>query len=166
MNQLLSASRYIIIIAVLGSLVASITLLIYGGLETVALVMDAIASGKVSSKGAKLLSLSFIELVDLFLLSTVFLIVALGLYELFIDDGLKLPTWLEIHTLDDLKAKLIGVVIVVLAVLFLGQVVSWDGQRDLMQLGAGISMVIAALTYFLSAKLKGKSSVPRSSDES
>jgi len=156
MNKFLSLSRYMIIVAVLGSLVASITLLVYGGLETVALVADAIASGKVSGKGAKLLSLSFIELVDLFLLSTVFLIVALGLYELFIDDGLQLPKWLEIHTLDDLKAKLIGVVIVVLAVLFLGQVVSWDGQRDLMQLGAGIAMVIAALTYFLSAKVKNK----------
>jgi len=160
MNKLLSASRYMIIIAGLGSLVASITLLIYGGLETIALVSDAIASGKVSGKGAKLLSLSFIELVDLFLLSTVFLIVALGLYELFIDDTLKLPGWLQIHTLDDLKGKLVGVVIVVLAVLFLGQVVSWDGQRDLMQLGVGIAVVIVALTYFLSAKLKGKSSAP------
>ncbi len=161
MNRLLSMSRYTIIVAVLGSLVASLTLLIYGGLETIVLVTDAVASGKVSGKGAKLLSLSFIELVDLFLLSTVFLIVALGLYELFIDDTLDLPNWLQIHTLDDLKAKLVGVVIVVLAVLFLGQVVSWDGQRDLMQLGAGIAMVIFALTYFLSAKLKSKNSDPK-----
>lgn len=44
---------------------------------------------------------------------------------------IQLPDWLEIHTLDDLKDKLIGVIVVVLAVLFLGQIVAWDGQRDL-----------------------------------
>ena len=60
---------------------------------------------------------------------------------------------------DDLKHKLIGVVIVVLAVLFLGHVVAWDGQRDLLRLGGAIALVIAALSYFLStAKGGGKGS--------
>lgn len=44
---------------------------------------------------------------------------------------------------------LIGVVIVVLGVLFLGEVAAWDGERDLLRYGAGIALVIGALTYFL-----------------
>jgi hypothetical protein len=59
-----------------------------------------------------MLALSFIEVVDLFLLWTVFLIIALGLYELFISSDLKLPGWLVIRTLDDLEVELVGVVIV------------------------------------------------------
>ena len=85
---------------------------------------------------------------------TVVLIIALGLYELFIDPELKLPEWLEIRHLDDLKSKLTKVVVVVLAVLFLGQTASWDGERDLLRYGAAIALVIAALTWFLREKPK------------
>ena len=77
------------------------------------------------------------------------LIIALGLYALFVDDTLPLPHWLEIHDLDDLKAKLLSVVVVVLAVLFLGEVVKWDGRRELLGLGVAIAAVIAGLTFFL-----------------
>lgn len=150
----LARSRYLILIAVAGSFLAATTLLAYGGIEVVVLIAQAITYGEVSQKGAKSLALAFIEMVDLFLLGTVFYIVALGLYELFIDDELPLPQWLEIHDLDGLKNKLVGVVIVVLAVLFLGQVVTWDGERDLLGYGASIALIIAALTYFLGSKGK------------
>ena len=141
---LLNGSRYLVIIAVLGSLAAAAALFIYGAAETVSVISHTIAKMDISSKGAKQLALSFIEIVDLFLLGTVLLMIALGLYELFIDNKLKLPEWLQIRTFDDLKNKLVGVVLVVLAVLFLGHVVASDGSRDLLGLGLAIAAVIAA----------------------
>lgn len=155
--RILASTRYLVIVPVVCIFVAAVGLQIYGAVGTFQAIGDAIAAGKVSSKGAKELLLRFIELVDLFLLGTVLFVIAIGLYELFIDDTVPVPPWLEIHDLDDLKEKLIGVVIVVLGVLFLGQVISWDGQRDLLSPGAAIALVIAALTYFLSQK-KAKSS--------
>ena len=157
LRPILSSSRYVVIAAVLGALAASLSLFVYGLAETAVVITQTIAKAEVSSKGAKALALEFIEIVDLFLLGTVMLMIALGLYELFIDADLQLPDWLQIRTFDDLKHKLIGVVIVVLAVLFLGHVVAWDGQRDLLRLGGAIALVIAALSYFLStAKGGGK----------
>lgn len=153
-KALLNHARYLVVIAVAGSLLASLALIVYGGVEAVVLVVDAVRAATVSAKGAKMLALSFIEVVDLFLLGTVFLIIALGLYELFISSDLKLPGWLVIRTLDDLKNKLVGVVIVVLAVLFLGNVVIWDGERDLLGFGTAIALVIAALTWFLKSASK------------
>ncbi len=152
-QRFVSASRYLIFIPAFGSFIAATTLFIYGAVE-IAILVAATAQTEVSSKGAKALALSFIEIVDIFLLGTVLYITALGLYELFIDDSLPLPDWLSIHHLDDLKDKLTGVVIVVMGVLFLGQVVTWDGQRDLLNYGAAIALVIAALTYFLSQRSK------------
>jgi uncharacterized membrane protein YqhA len=149
---MLSASRYLIIIAVIGALLAATSLLVYGFLEVIKLVWTLIETGEISRKGAKAMAVEFIEIIDLFLMGTVFYIIALGLYELFIDNRIKLPEWLEIRNLDDLKNKLISVVIVVLAVLFLGQAITWDGQRDLMGFGIGIAAVIAALTWFLGQK--------------
>lgn len=156
LRQLLSSSRYVVITAVLGALAASMALFVYGLAETAVAIAQAIAKAEVSSKGAKALALEFIEIVDLFLLGTVMLMIALGLYELFIDADLELPDWLQIRSFDDLKHKLIGVVIVVLAVLFLGYVVAWDGQRDLLRPGLAIALVIAALSYFLSTAKGGK----------
>jgi uncharacterized membrane protein YqhA len=153
MRRLVSLSRYLIIIPALGSFIAATTLIVYGAVETVQLVGETFALG-VSSKGAKAMALAFIEVVDLFLLGTVIYIIALGLYELFIDENLPLPAWLSIHNLDDLKNKLTGVIIVVMGVLFLGQVVTWDGQRDLLRYGSAVALVIAALTYFLNQRSK------------
>ena len=155
-SQLLGASRFIVILAVLGALLAAITLLVYGLLETGKLILVTIEQGEISRTWAKSLALEFIEIVDLFLLGTVFYIIAVGLYELFISTKVPLPDWLTIETLDDLKNKLIAVVIVVLGVLFLGQVVAWDGSKDLLGYGAAIALVIAALTYFLTSKTGGK----------
>lgn len=152
MSNLLGASRFMIILAVIGALLAATTLLVFGLVETGLLIEKTISNGEVSRKVAKALALEFIEIIDLFLLGTVFYIVAIGLYELFISTDIKVPAWLSIKTLDDLKNKLIAVVIVVLGVLFLGQVVSWDGERDLMGYGIAIALVIVALSYFLSQK--------------
>jgi len=152
--RIIQMSRFIILLAVIGSLAASLTLLVYGTVQTFYTIFDVIAAWSVSSKGLKLLVISFIEAVDVFLLGIVFYIIALGLYELFIDDTIPLPDWLVIHNLDDLKHKLVGVLVVVIGVLFLGHAISWDGRRDLLGFGAACGMVIAALTWCLS--LKGK----------
>jgi uncharacterized membrane protein YqhA len=152
--KLLSASRYLIIVAVLATLLAATTLLIYGAVATVTLLRSFATAGLGGPEGAKGLILACIELTDLFLLATVLYVIAIGLFELFVDDRLELPHWLEIHDLNDLKEKLIGVLVVVMAVLFLGQVVTWDGRLNLLPYGAAIALVIAALTYFTSHKAK------------
>lgn len=93
-----------------------------------------------------------IQVVDYFLFATVFYLVALGLFSLFVDDNLPLPNWLEFHTFDDLKGSLIGVVIVALGIFFLGKAVVWEEGSDLFYFGATVSLIIFSLTYFLSVK--------------
>jgi len=156
LRLILNSSRYLVVAAVVGALAAALALYVYGLAETAVVIWRAVEKAEVSSKGAKAMALEFIEIVDLFLLGTVLLMISLGFYELFIGSDLKLPEWLQIRTFDDLKLKLVGVVIVVLAVLFLGHVVAWNGERDLLRLGAAIALVIAALTYFLSTAKGGK----------
>jgi uncharacterized membrane protein YqhA len=155
LSRALAKSRYLVLIAVLGSALAAFVLVIYGGISIYNVIAQTFQES-VSNKGIKSLALSFIEIIDVFLLATVFYIIAVGLYELFIDDKVPLlPAWLEIHTLDDLKNKLISVVIVVMGVLFLGNVVSWKGDPSILYLGAAVALMITALTYFLGQQ-KGK----------
>lgn len=138
-------TRYVVMIPVAGLFFGAVTLVVMAGVEVYKTIVEALA-GHLDKKVAVL---DFIELADVFLLATVLYIMALGLFELFIDDSLPLPHWLEIHTLDDLKEKLVGVVVVVLAVSFLGKVIEADSSKALMELGIGVAAVIGALSYFL-----------------
>ena len=154
MQRLLSSSRYLVIIAVIGTFIAATTLLIYAGISKVQQIIHTIKYSTVTAKGAKALALGFIENTDIFLVGTVLYIMSLGLYELFIDDTITLPEWLVMHSLDDLKGKLIGVIVVVMAVVFLGHVVTWHGETEIVYLGGAIGIVIAGLTYFTGQKKK------------
>lgn len=157
LRRVLASSRYIVLIAVVGTFVASLTLLVYEALVVAEAVIRIIAKGPVSAQGAKVLAVGLIEAVDIFLIAIAVYIISLGLYALFIDDALPLPRWLEVHDLEDLKANLVSIVIAVLAVLFLREAVAWDGERDLLKFGAVLGLMIAALTFFLFLKKKGSS---------
>ena len=146
-RRVAAGTRYLMIVAVLGCFLGAAVLLVYGGIAAVQTLVAALVARAGVDKTMKDLMLSFVEMIDLFLLGAVLYIVALGLYQLFIDDALDLPRWLEVHDLDDLKAKVIGVIIVLLGVIFLGYVIEWDGQRDILALGIAVSLVMAALTF-------------------
>ncbi len=148
MSAFLSRSRLLVFVAVAGSFVCACALLGYGAWEVLTLVGQLLSG---AAKG-KLLLLHAIEAIDTFLLATLCYVVALGLYELFVDETIQVPEWLAIHTLDDLKSKLLGVVVTLLGVLFLGQVVTWDGARDLQGYGFAVAAVIAAITFYTRKK--------------
>jgi len=145
-RRLLASSRYFIIVAVVGSFLASATALLYGGLATVVIVLKTFSSLTFTPSGAKVLSVDLVTMIDLFLIGTVLYIIAVGLYELFIDPGLPMPRWLKITTLDDLKERLLGVVGVLLAVTFLASAVTWTGSSDILALGVGVAAVLGVVT--------------------
>ena len=152
LTRLLALSRYFTIVAVFGILLASVALLVYEALVVFNGLFEAATSGAISSKLAKVLAVGLIEAVDIFLIAIVAHMIGLGLYRLFVDPELPLPSWLKIRDLDDLKNNLVSSVIAVLSVLFLREAVGWDGERDLLRFGGALAMVIGVLTLYLVAK--------------
>ena len=155
LTRLLALSRYFTVVAVIGILLASVALLMYEAVVVVTAmgtVLNTASSGEISSKLAKMLAVGVIEAVDIFLIAIVAHMIGLGLYRLFVDPELPLPSWLKIRDLDDLKNNLVSSVIAVLSVLFLREAVGWDGERDLLRFGGALAMVIGVLTLYLVAK--------------
>ncbi len=157
-RRVLASSRYVILIAVVATFLAAIAVIVYGAVTVFHLIFDMFVSSKFTADEAKHVGVVFIEMIDLFLLGTVLYIVALGLYDLFVDDTLSMPSWLVIHDLDDLKGKLLGVVIVLLAVTFLGDVVNWNGDNSILALGLAVGLVLLALGYLLGRSIKSRHS--------
>ena len=141
------ALRYLMLVPVLATFVTCLALLVYGAIETYNFVVQVFFSGHEVDRNEVLLMA--IEIVDLFLLATVVEVVSFGLYQLHFNQNLPVPKWLKIETLDDLKSKLVGVTVTVLAVFFLGQVLVSGGSLNVLYLGGGTALMIAALTYFL-----------------
>ena len=62
---------------------------------------------------------------------------------------LLLSAWLRMNDLNDLKARVISMIILVAAVTFVDAVIESRDGLDTLYVGAGIALVIAALTWFL-----------------
>jgi uncharacterized membrane protein YqhA len=147
----LGMSRYAVGIAVIGTFVAATVLLVYGAIEVFQLVGATFGAGNLHGveRGASPPLLSAISAVEAFLVAIVLYVIAVGFYQLFFHP-LPLPAWLVVEDLAELELKLVEVVISTLGVVFLGQVVTWDGRRDLQGFGIGTALVIGALAYAIS----------------
>jgi uncharacterized membrane protein YqhA len=150
MARILGGSRYIVLISVVGSLLAAVTVTVLTCVQLVRVVQEFFRAVPVIDELGKRVAVRAAELIELFLLGTVLYVIALGLYQLFIDREILLPKWLTIHSLDNLKERLIGTVVVMLAVSFLGFVVAWDGSINIIGLGSAVGLVIASLALILS----------------
>ena len=153
MSRVLSATRYLIIVPILGLLLAAALFFVLGGIGLVGQLIDVVAEYLgLASHGAQgfdkgVVIFEVVEFVHLFLVGTVLYITAVGLYQLFIKE-IEFPGWLKIESTEELETNLIGVTVVVLAVNFMGAV--FVGEREfLLTFGAGIALPIAALGLFV-----------------
>ena len=97
----------------------------------------------------------FLIVMDTFLVGATLMIAAFGFYELFVIRKERarhtywLPNWLRMRDLEDLKARVVSMLILVAAITFVDIAVESHDDRGILFLGLGIAVVIAALTAFL-----------------
>lgn len=148
MLRMFGSSRFFVAVAIVGAFLAGIILHVYATLLVIQIGWNTLTSGESSVEGVELLSVQFVELVDVFLLGIVLYLIAVGFYQLFINPDLPVPHWLVIDDLDELKVKLIAVIIVMLGVNFLG-VIELDEDASVIELGVAVALVIVALALVL-----------------
>jgi uncharacterized membrane protein YqhA len=165
---LLASSTIGVAIGIAGLALSGLTLFIYGFVVIVREIWDAVREHSPDIEGLQHLQVIFVEVTDVFLLAAVLYILGLGLLQLFIDPTLgdRLPGWLQITSLDQLKNKLVGVLAVLLAVTFTAKVVEWEGSRDVLYLGIAIATVIISLGLLISIFARDDHSTEDDSAES
>ena len=147
----LSLFRVTVIIPVIVLLLSALASFVYGTDVFVRSVTSFVEKPELTSHNLGFLLL----LTDLFLVGATLMIAAFGFYELFIGridangPGMRLPGWLKMDDLNDLKARVIQMIILVAAVTFTDVVVESKAGLDTLYLGTGVAVVIAALTAFL-----------------
>ena len=130
--------------------------MVQGSVAMVQVIIDVVTEGT----KLKLTIVDVLTAVDAILLGTVLLVIGYGLYELFIDEDLSVPVWLQVHDLDDLKSKLIGVVVAIIAVIFVGVYVDVDRADEVIAYGVGAGALVVGLAIFSYATRKDPSQKP------
>jgi uncharacterized membrane protein YqhA len=174
MPTILSKTRYLVIVPVIGLTFAACAFFVVGGVGLLGMIIKEIlgvltgATHQASRESVPFI-VRTIEYVHQFLIGTVFFITAAGLYQLFIQD-VPFPSWLKIDSAEELETDLIGVTVAVLAVNFMGFVFTRD-PVDVLYYGAGIALPVAALALFIglrtwtSALTRSKARVEKEGDE-
>lgn len=137
------ATRHVVLIAVVGLGLLSITTFVWAIAKSVKLVDILLDGGWRRSPSL----VALLQAVDVYLLAVVLLVVSLGLYELFVGN-LDLPPWLVVHSFDELKKSVIDVLVVFVAVRGVEDLFTIPDAADrLMSVGA-VALLIGALTFF------------------
>ena len=153
MNRVIAFTRFAVFIPAMASILGAVLLMFQGSVEMVRTIVNAALNGT----KLKLTIVEVLTAVDAILLGTVLLVIGYGLYELFIDEDLEVPVWLQVHDLDDLKSKLIGVVVALIAVIFVGVFVDTERAEDVISFGVGAGALVTGLALFSFATRKEKS---------
>ena len=152
MRKILGLTRYAVVVPALASMVGALLLMVQGSIAIIEVVYEA----AFQNAYLKITIVDVLTAVDAILLGTVLLVIGYGLYELFVDDQLDVPRWLEVKDLDDLKSKLIGVVVAIISVVFVGVFVDVNRASEVLAYGLGAGALVAGLALFAYATRKPK----------
>lgn len=156
-SRLLSASRYLVLLAVAGCFLAAAVLFAYGLVAVIRTTIQVIAAdiagfGEVEQDvvaTAEHLAVHLVQLADVFLLGTVIYLVGLGLHLLFVNPWLPAEPWVAVSDLDDLKEMLVRVIILLVGVTFLGSFVEQADDAPLGELSVATAIVVAAFALLI-----------------
>lgn len=161
-------SRLMVIAAVIASLAAAVAVLFMASVDAWIMIShlgEYVSSDLTNEARAKLRAETVthvVEIIDGYLLATVLLIFALGLYELFISkieqasEAHGASKILVIKNLDDLKGRLAKVILMILIVKYFEHALNMEFKdaKDLLYFSAGIAFL--GLALFLSHASDGK----------
>jgi uncharacterized membrane protein YqhA len=157
-------TRYLSVVAVVFGAVGAVLMFVIGAVTTIDAVVTYFGGHEdkaFSSDAALAATVEIVSSLDQFLLGLVLLVFAYGVYSLWVvadtaaweeqRSKMHAPDWLNVTSVTDLKVKLIEVVAVLLAVLFLKGVLKnpMTGWSDLV---VPIAVILLAGTVWLIRK--------------
>ena len=133
MRKILGLTRYAVVVPALASIIGALLLMAQGSMAIISVVIDAIFNHSY----LKEVIVGVLTAVDAILLGTVLLVIGYGLYELFVDDLIEVPAWLQV----------VG---------FVGVFVDSNRADELVAYGVGAGALVAGLALFAFATRKNK----------
>jgi uncharacterized membrane protein YqhA len=158
-EQLLWQSRFLVLIAVVASLLGALLLFVVGTLDIIHVVISAVEYylGKSEVDIHDFLVTDIIIAIDIYLIAVVLLIFGLGIYRLFVSTideseqhGKNHP--FNVQSFDELKDKIVRVVILAVIIEFFRAVVDIHFSTPLDAIYLALSVLALAAALYLMGK--------------
>jgi uncharacterized protein (TIGR00645 family) len=154
------SSRLVVLLAVGFGALSAIVLFISGSLEVITTLIHSVSFNHFEVDHTKIL-IGIIGAIDFYLIAMVLLIFSFGIYELFISridiarSHEAFHSLLEITNLDDLKNKIIKVIIMVLIVSFFQRVLALtiSNATDMLFMALSIAAICIGVNFLHKLKM-------------
>ena len=152
-------SRFLVLVAVLSSLLGALVLFVVGTMDIVGLMMDTVNYylGSGTQDIHDFLVTDIVIAIDIYLIAVVLLIFGLGIYRLFVspieateEHGSHHP--FNVQSFDELKDKIVRVVILAVIIEFFRAVVDIRFLTALDAIFLALSVLALAVSLFLMSK--------------
>jgi uncharacterized membrane protein YqhA len=137
----------VVLLAVVAVLLVSVALFLLGTGLALVRVWDLggeVLRGQFDSTETMI---DLLEIVSIMLKAVIFYIIGVGFYSLFITP-LNVTAALGVETFTDLEAKVISVIVVIMAVTFLEHFILWQNAQEVLYFGLALALVIGVLSAF------------------
>ncbi|MGI9028387.1 MAG: YqhA family protein [Ilumatobacteraceae bacterium] len=155
-ERALWGSRFLMLVGVAGSIVMAVIVLWLSVVDLAVLTADAVSYASAADRADQRADLigGVVKTIDSFLLAAILVLVAFGLYELFVSrleparDRAANPRILLVISVDELKDRIAKLVVLILVIEFFQKSLEADLSQadDLLELAGAISLVAIALT--------------------
>lgn len=160
LGHLIGRSRLLVLVAVVAVLLAALTLFLVGAAEAILSVWHAWHGFVTRASDAAGITVEFLGVVTTMLKAVVFYLIGVGLFSLFIAP-LNVSISLGVESLTDLEARVVSIVIVILAVTFLERFILWEKPLETLEFAAAATLMIGALVFFQSYARREKETQQR-----
>ncbi len=147
-GRIIGRTRFIVLVPVIAVILISITLFLMGAIEGGKIIWyTGAAMIQNASAGTPGVTVEFLTVIGTLLRAVAFYVIGVGLFSLFIAP-LNLTASIGIESLGDLESKVLSVVVLIMAVIFLEHFTRWESPGELMYYAGAFAMVVLALVAF------------------
>ncbi len=151
-ENMLKNSRYLVLLIVISCMLSSLILYISAINIIAHIIFDFFFNTPNAPSSGQVLAVMLLKSLDILLIALTFQVISVSHYRLFIaDKNTMSSSWIsqvfQINTFQDLKIILLKVAILVLALIFLEQVVEIGATIETLYLSVSVSLAIFAITF-------------------
>jgi uncharacterized membrane protein YqhA len=163
LEVILQKSKYLTVLTVVITLLCALVLYLITSVAAIMAIYEALTSGDWSTTTTKIMAVTLLKVVDMFLICIGLQVIAAGVYKLFINDQIILPAAMNSSSFTELKLSLVRISSLVLLIMFVERAVDLGPSRDLLEYGIAIAVIMIAASWGSQTMDAGKDNKPRSS---
>jgi len=161
LETILQKSRYLAILTVVVTLLCAVVLYVMTSVSAIIAIYEALTSGDWSTTSTKTYAVTFLKVVDIFLICMGLQVIAAGAYKLFINDQVSLPAAMNTKSFSELKLSLVLISSLVLLIMFVERAVDLGPSRELLEYGIAIAVILIAASWGAQKLSDGKADKPQ-----